>query len=134
MRSLLAVPLLLVGVAYAAVIGGSGEPAGTLATNVSGTNATFSTQVLVGTGAGISTFTATALSLDDGLLLSATSATVTGRFTIPTLALAAILARTPDGAGEMFRCSDCAASSVCVSTGTGAGAYVEVSSNTSVCN
>ena len=40
---------------------------------------------------------------------------------------AQVLLLTPDAAGQLLYCSDCTAGNVCVSTGTGVGAWVLVS-------
>ena len=43
-------------------------------------------------------------------------------------------ALVPSTTGHLIYCSDCSGnSSVCISTGVGTGAYVEISSNTQVC-
>jgi len=44
-----------------------------------------------------------------------------------------IVALTPAAAGQIYFCNDCTLDKVCISTGTGAGAFVGVSSFTVVC-
>lgn len=48
--------------------------------------------------------------------------------------LAQINALTPSAAGEMVYCSNCVNSGVCISSGTGVGAYVSNSSPTVHCD
>lgn len=48
--------------------------------------------------------------------------------------LAQILAITPDYAGQQYYCSNCTTDAVCISTGTGVGAFVRASARTTVCN
>ena len=48
--------------------------------------------------------------------------------------LAQILALTPDYAGQQYYCSNCATDAICISTGTGTGAFVRASARTTVCN
>lgn len=47
---------------------------------------------------------------------------------------AQILALTPAAAGQAYYCSDCTAVTVCVSTGTGAGAFTKVDDRTAACD
>jgi len=56
--------------------------------------------------------------------------TVTGGLTLRSATAAQYDTITPTAAGQIGYCSDCSASKICVSTGTGAGAWVVVSTNT----
>lgn len=47
---------------------------------------------------------------------------------------AQILALTPAAAGQAYYCSDCTAVTVCVSTGTGAGAFTKVTDRAAACD
>ncbi len=47
---------------------------------------------------------------------------------------AQILALTPAAAGQIYFCSDCTAVSICVSTGTAAGAFVKATDKTAACD
>ena len=67
--------------------------------------------------------------------------TIQGRVTggtgegIPSITAAQALTLVPKQAGQLVFCSDCAGGqdAVCVSTGTGTGAYVRISSATTYC-
>lgn len=54
---------------------------------------------------------------------------------LPSKAKATLIAQTPLAAGQMIYCNDCTSSldAVCISTGTGTGAYVKLSSRTVRC-
>lgn len=49
------------------------------------------------------------------------------------LTKAQILGSTPQRAGRLYYCSDCATDAVCVSTGTGLGAFGRISARTTAC-
>lgn len=74
--------------------------------------------------------------------LSGTTITATGLFTPQTATSAAIGAITPSAAGQLVFCSNCGSfnggtrGGLCISTGTGAGAFMAISSATAVssCN
>lgn len=51
-----------------------------------------------------------------------------------TATSATLLAASPGAAGRMYFCSDCANTAVCVSTGTGVGAFSRASSRTARCD
>jgi hypothetical protein len=48
--------------------------------------------------------------------------------------LAQINATKPSAAGQLIYCSNCSSTVICVSTGTGTGAYSSLSSKTTHCN
>lgn len=65
------------------------------------------------------------------------NATVTNAapFGLKSMTAAEAAAHTPTAAGQIIYCSNCLSVSdkVCVSTGTGRGAFVKISSGTTVC-
>lgn len=60
--------------------------------------------------------------------------TIGGAGKITLITKAAIEAKTPSQAGEFYGCSNCIDSAVCISTGTGISAWVQISSITAACN
>lgn len=66
--------------------------------------------------------------------LSATNVTATGYVQYASKSKAQIEAITPSAAGQSYYCSDCIDAAVCVSTGTGVSAWVQISSKTVACN
>ena len=118
---------------------------------LSATSATFTNQHLWGTGAAISTFTPTAFSLDDGVTFTNAGITTlngnvtlgnaeadvliaSSMFRLYSRTAAQLAALAPGAAGEIVGCSDCTVALVCVSSGTGAGAWVEVLDKSATCD
>ena len=122
---------------------------------VSLTTGDFSGNVRVAPGtAYTSTFTAASGNLDiAGAVTIAGAAAITGAITGPTSitgtklvasgagsvglysrAKAEILALTPAAAGQAYYCNNCTAVTICVSTGTGVGAFVKVNDRTAACD
>lgn len=106
-------------------------------------DATFSDDVYFGDANFISSFTATTGAqtwtgsiTSDSSVTARTNVTATaGYVQVYSRSLAQLNAVTPTAVGQMYYCNNCVDSPVCVSSGTGAGAFVSVSSHTiSHCN
>lgn len=93
------------------------------------------TGYLYGHGLFIESVTGTVIaSISNAGALSVTSIVNTGLFQYASKSKAQIEAITPSAAGQSYYCSDCIDAAVCVSTGTGVSAWVQISSKAVACN
>jgi len=56
------------------------------------------------------------------------------KFIVESKTIAQINLFAPSSVGQLFYCSNCTSTAVCVSTGTGIGAFSSLSSKTTHCN
>jgi len=73
-------------------------------------------------------------SISNAGALTVTSVVNTGVNRLASKTKVQIEAITPGAAGEEYYCSDCIDAAVCISTGTGVSAWVQISSKTVACN
>lgn len=69
----------------------------------------------------------------DAVTVLASSVTLSGRLTLAVKTLAQLQALTPASVYELYGCGTCATDTICVSSGTGIGAWVRTSARSTAC-
>lgn len=154
MKTLFRALIIVVGLAASASASGFFGGVTTQSSPTASGQWQFTNQLVVGDTTAKSTFTPTALTLDDGLTLTANgplnadgNLTTTGDDVdisthaafggqvVPYMRTAAQLsALAPIAVGALIGCSDCTAAFICQSSGTLAGAWVEIGTKTTACD
>ncbi len=115
----------------------SGASAKNVGVDVSVSNATQNYGILVRNGQvqiNSSMTVTNASGINNSYSLSTGSMTITsGPLQLSSRSLAQFGALAPGAAYQMFGCSDCTADMICVSSGTGVGAWVRASARTTAC-
>lgn len=117
---------------YTSAIADSAVTDGKLAGSIAPSKITGTAAIL-----GANTFTATQSAPDVSVTYGVSAATMTavsGYIGFYSRTLAEINGITPTAAGQAYYCSNCIDSAVCISSGTGTAAFVQISSATVHCN